>query len=80
MRYAQKWYAFNMLALGITLSFIGKLLLGVSVVLVHRKITKERRIDGIVLMQMKHEQLIAIAGILLMIVGYLVEMMYFGYF
>ena len=68
-----------MLFWGITLGFAGKVLLAVSVLLVHNKITDEKRIDGIVLMEMRHEQIIAIIGLVLMVVGYLLEMFYFGF-
>ncbi|PCI30465.1 hypothetical protein COB52_01580 [Candidatus Kaiserbacteria bacterium] len=68
-----------MLFLGLTLGLIGKVLLGTSVILVHGKITKEKRIDGIVLMEMRREQFIAFLGVLLMIVGYVLEISHFGF-
>ncbi len=68
-----------MLFLGLTLGLIGKVLLGVSVILVHGKITKEKRIDGIVLMEMRREQFLAFLGVLLMIVGYALEISHFGF-
>ncbi len=65
--------------MGLTLSFLGKVLLGVSVILVHGKITHEKRIDGIVLMEMRREQVLAIFGVIMMIVGYLLEVAHFGF-
>ncbi|MAZ67694.1 hypothetical protein CL652_02920 [bacterium] len=69
-----------MLFWGLTLSFLGKALLGVAVIMVHRKITREKRIDGIVLMEMHREQMMAIFAIALMFVGYLLELAHFGFF
>lgn len=67
-----------MLFWGLTLSLVGKVLLGASVIMVHRKITSEKHIDGIVLLSMKREQRIAVFGILLMIAGYLLEVFALG--
>ena len=68
-----------MLFWGITLGFIGKVLLGVTVMMVHSKITHEKRIDGIVLMEMRREQVVAGFAIVLMIIGYALELIHFGY-
>lgn len=68
-----------MLFWGLTLSFLGKALLGATVIMVHSKITHEKRIDGIVLMEMRREQMIAIFATGLMAVGYLLELSHFGF-
>jgi len=68
-----------MLFWGLTLGILGKLLLGTTVIMVHTKITREKRIDGLVLMEMKREQMFAIFGIILMITGYILELAYFGF-
>lgn len=67
-----------MLFWGLTLSFLGKAFLAASVIFVHKKITDEKRIDGIVLMEMRRERQLALFGLLLMIVGYFLEVMHFG--
>lgn len=66
-----------MLFWGLTFGVIGKILLGVTVIMVHSKITREKRIDGLVLMEMKREKTIAIIGIVFMIVGYLLELHFY---
>jgi len=69
---------FSLLFWGLTIGIIGKVLLGLSVVLVHTKITKEKHIDGLVLLEMRKERKMAILGIILMVVGYVLELSFFG--
>ena len=59
---------------GFTLALLGKLLVSMTVIMVHSKITKEEHIDGIVLMEMRKEKHYAILGVVLMILGYLLEL------
>jgi len=68
----------NILLIGITIGLIGKVLLGLSVILVHSKIAHEHRIDTVVLREMRRERNIAILAITLMIVGYAMEMVFFA--
>jgi hypothetical protein len=68
-----------MLFWGLTLSFLGKVVLGLAVIMVHIKITHEKRIDGIVLMEMRREQLLTLLAIGLMTVGYFLELAHFGF-
>ncbi len=68
-----------MLFWGLTLGVIGKVLLGATVIMVHSKITHEKHIDGIVLMEMKRERTIAMFAIFLMIIGYALELAFYGY-
>ncbi len=58
-----------------TCGFIGKFLLGVTVLLVHQKIEKERGIDQPVLMEMKREQVVGILGLLFIIAEYSFHML-----
>ncbi len=60
--------------IGLTLDSIGKVLLGVSVYLVHSKVIRERRIDKKVLGEMKRERNLVLIGIVLMIIGYLMQL------
>lgn len=69
----------TMLFWGLTLGIIGKVLLGATVIMVHSKITHEKRIDGLVLMEMKREKRIALLGIVLMLVGYLLELAFYDF-
>jgi len=67
----------NLLFWGLTLGVIGKVLLGVTVIAVHLKIVKEHKIDGVVLKEMRRERNLAIVGIIFMIVGYILEVLYY---
>lgn len=69
----------NLLFWGLTLGVAGKIMLGLAVVLVHGKIVHEHRIDKVVLHEMKRERNIAVVGILLMIIGYLLEISFYGF-
>lgn len=69
-----------MLFWGLTLSFVGKALLAIAVIAVHKKITEEKRIDGVVLMEMRHERTVAFAGLIFMTLGYVLELIHFGVF
>lgn len=64
---------FDQLFWGITLATTGKVLLGITVMMVHAKMVAENGIDGIVLKEIRRERNIAVLGILLIIVGYLLE-------
>lgn len=64
---------------GLTLSFVGKVLLGVTVINVHAHIIKEHRIDMDVLKEMKRERKLGVVAVFLIMVGYLLEISHFGY-
>lgn len=66
------------LYLALTLGTIGKLILGIAVLRVHAYIIKEHKIDGVVLRAMKRERYITALGILLIVVGYVLEMLFYG--
>lgn len=70
---------FDLLFYGITFSFIGKVLLGASVILVHSKIAHDKKIDLMVLSEMRREKYIAALSILLIILGYILEIWARGY-
>lgn len=63
---------------GLTIGLAGKVLLGVSVVMVHGKVAHEHRIDRAVIREMRRERNIALLAILLIFVGYLLELSAFG--
>ena len=68
-----------MLFWGLTLGILGKAFLAISVIFVHKKITEEKRIDGLVLMEMKRERSLALIGLGLMIAGYILELLYYDF-
>lgn len=56
-----------------TTNIIGEILIAVAVIVVHHRMIKERKIDRVVLSEMKHEQLIAIFGIVLIVSSFLAD-------
>lgn len=69
----------DLLLFGITIGTTGKILLGVTVILVHHKIVLEHKIDRSVIKEMKRESIIAYFAIALITLGYLAEITAFGY-
>jgi hypothetical protein len=68
----------NLLLWGITLGTIGKLVLGIAVLRVHIRIFHEHSIDGVVLKAIKREHWVTIIGLLLIVVGYLLEVYFYS--
>lgn len=59
--------------LAINLDFAGKVLLGVMALMVHHKVTKEKRIDRKVLGEMKLEQALGILAVVFFVLSYVLE-------
>lgn len=59
--------------LGYTLDVIGKIMVAYMAIMVHYRFSKEHKIDDEVFNVMKREQVIGIFGIVLIIVGYLLQ-------
>lgn len=68
----------NLLLWGITLGTIGKLVLGIAVLRVHIRIFQEHSIDGVVLKAIKREHYVTVVGLLLIVVGYLLEVYFYS--
>jgi len=66
------------LYVALTVGTIGKLILGIAVLRVHAYIIREHKIDGVVLNAMKRERFITVLGVFLIILGYLLEMYFYG--
>ncbi|MCP6718166.1 MAG: hypothetical protein KJI70_01285 [Patescibacteria group bacterium] len=66
----------NWFNIGLTLDVLGKILLGITVLTVHQHVLKEHRIDADVLLSMKREQFLGSLGILLIIVGYVLQLLF----
>jgi len=62
--------------IGLTIDTIGKIMLGITVLMVHWHILKEHKIDIDVLRTMKREQILGISGILLILAGYIMQLIY----
>lgn len=68
----------NLLFWGLTIGVAGKIIIGAAVLLVHLKIFEEQKIDGAVLRSIRTEHILTILGILLIVVGYVMEVMFYN--
>lgn len=59
--------------IGFTLDVIGKVMFAYTAIMVHYRFWKERKIDEAVFMAMKRERIIEVLGVLLIIVGYFLQ-------
>lgn len=64
----------NLEILGFTLDIIGKIMVALTAIAVHHRFRKEHKIDELVFKAMKREQLIGISGIILMIIGFFLQL------
>lgn len=62
--------------IGFILESIGEIFLGIMIIIVHRHVIKEHKIDDDVLKQMKREQIIGLISIILVTVGFLLQLLY----
>jgi hypothetical protein len=58
---------------GQTLQVIGEVMIGLTAIMVHRRFWKEHKIDAAVYREMKREQTVGIIGIIMLIAGYLLQ-------
>lgn len=68
----------EILYFALTLGIIGKLILGIAVWRVHAYIIREHKIDDVVLRAMRRERYITGLGILLLILGYVLEIFFYS--
>lgn len=66
------------LYIGLTVGTLGKIVLGVAVLRVHEYILKEHKIDGVVFSAIKRERYITAAAVALIVIGYALEMYFYG--
>ncbi|HDY73129.1 MAG TPA: hypothetical protein ENH86_00975 [Candidatus Jorgensenbacteria bacterium] len=66
----------NWFNIGLTLDTLGKVLLGITVLMVHWHVLKEHKIDADVLRTMKREQALGASAILLIIIGYVLQLLF----
>ncbi len=69
----------NFLFWGLTISVIGKILLATGVIIAHSELAHEMRVDKEVLKSFRLEKTLTIAGILLIIFGYGMEIYFYGF-
>ncbi len=63
----------DLFVVGATFDVVGKILIGISVLIVHKRIMNERKIDRRIIAEMKKEQAVATIGILFIVAGYLIH-------
>lgn len=69
----------NLLLWGLTMGTVGKLVLGYAVLRVHVHILREHRIDNVVLIAIKREQLVTLIGLVLIVVGFFLEVYFYNF-
>lgn len=69
----------NLLFWGLTTGVIGKVLLAVGVLKAHSEIAHEHRIDKKVLRSFQLERTFTIIGLLLIVIGYAMEVYFYGF-
>jgi hypothetical protein len=69
----------NILFWGLTIGTLGKVLLAVGVIIAHSGIVKERKIDSEVLRGFRVEHTITILGLLMIVLGYFMEIYFYGF-
>ena len=69
----------TILFIGMTLTVLGKLMAIVAGLLLHSRIMHERKIDERVLHEYHIERLIVILGLILIVVGYIMELYSLGF-
>lgn len=68
----------NLLFWGLTIGVIGKSLVAVAVLLAHHTIAREHKIDGRVLKTFRREFVLTIAGLLCILLGYVLEIVFYN--
>ena len=63
----------NIEFVGFTLDVVGKVMVAFTAIMVHYRFRKEHKIDERVFRSMRREQLLGIIGILLIILGFLLQ-------
>jgi hypothetical protein len=70
----------SLLFLGMTLSVIGKGMLGLAIIWVHITMATERSIDEQVILAFRRETILTVLALFLIVVGYLLEVSAMGGF
>ena len=69
----------NLLFWGLTISVVGKVMIAVAVIMAHSEIAHEHKIDAKVLRSFQKERWLTIIGILLIVIGYAMEVYFYGF-
>jgi len=69
----------NLLFWALTVGVIGKVMLAVGVLIAHSQLAHERKVDKLVLKSFRLEHSLTIAGIILIVSGYLMEIFFYEF-
>jgi len=69
----------NMLFIGATLALLGKVIVVLVVLHMHMTFVIEKKIDRKVILTYQQERTLTYIGLIFLIVGYFLEMVYFGF-
>lgn len=69
----------NILFWGLTIGALGKVLLGVGVMIAHTSLVKEKRIDMAVLKGYRIEHALTVIGLIMIVLGYFMEIYFYGF-
>lgn len=69
----------NLLFWGLTVSMLGKVLLTIGVLIAHTELAHERKIDQLVLKSFRIEHSLTIAGLVLILSGYAMEIYFYDF-
>lgn len=67
----------NLLFWGLTLGTIGKVTLALAVLHMHHTLVREHKIDKYVILSYKQERFVTFIGILLIVLGYALEIIFY---
>lgn len=67
-----------LLITGTTLGTLGKVILGITVIRVHGRLSKEHSVDDAVVNEIHKEKTLGILGIALLVLGYIIEMFFYA--
>jgi hypothetical protein len=68
----------NILFWGLTLGVVGKVLVVLAVLHMHHSLVREHRIDRSVILTYKQERFLTFIGLILITVGYILEIMFYS--
>ena len=60
--------------IGQTVQVIGEVMIGLTAIMVHRRVWKEHRINPVVYKEMQREQIIGVLGIVFLVGGYFMQL------
>ncbi len=66
----------NLFTIGLVLDTTGKILIGLAVLMVHRHVFKEHKIDQNVMRAIRKEWIVTLIGILLIIAGTILQLIF----